>query len=236
MDKINKTYDYLLLIVMIYMAIDLSSMVFAYKIIEIGPIVSAASSLIFPLTYSIMDIIAEVYGYRTAKKIIWYAFACDFIFATLVLAISHIPSASQSETVVYIQVLGPLLRAVAAQTIGVLSGAFINIHLISKWKIMTNGRYFWLRSIGSSTIGEAIMLVISVFIALLGVLSISKIFQLIIYTYIYKIIFAIVAAPFISIIAAMLKTKIGNQNPNFINYNSLHILDKEDFSPSFQKP
>lgn len=236
MDKINKAYDYLLLIVMIYMAVDLSSMVFAYKIIEIGPIVGAASSLIFPLTYSIMDIIAEVYGYRTAKKIIWYAFACDFIFATLVLAISHIPSTSPSETIAYIQVLGPLLRAVAAQTIGVLSGAFINIYLISKWRIMTNGRYFWLRSIGSSTIGEAIMLVISVFIALLGVLSISKIFQLIIYTYIYKIIFAIAAAPFISIIATVLKTKIGNQSPDFINYDYLNILNKEDFSPSFQKP
>lgn len=235
MDKTNKAYDYLLLIVMIYMAIDLSSMVFAYKIIEIGPIVGAASSLIFPLTYSIMDIIAEVYGYKTAKKIIWYAFACDFIFAALVLAISHIPSTSQSETIVYIQVLGLLLRAVAAQTIGVLFGAFINIHLISKWKIMTNGRYFWLRSIGSSTIGEAIMLIISVFIALLGVLSVSKILQLIIYTYIYKIIFAIVAAPFISIIATVLKAKIGNQT-DFINYNSLNILDKEDFSPSFQKP
>lgn len=235
MDRANKAYDYLLLIAMIYIAIDLSSMVFAYKIIEIGPIVGAASSLIFPLTYSIMDIIAEVYGYRTAKKIIWYAFLCDFIFATLVLAISHIPSTSQSETVVYIQVLGLLLRAVAAQTIGVLSGAFVNIYFISKWKIMTNGRYFWLRSIGSSTIGEAIMLVISVFISLLGVLSVSKIFQLIIYTYIYKIIFAIVIAPFISIIATVLKTKIGNQDSDFTNYLSLNILDKEDFSPSFQK-
>lgn len=53
---------------------------------------------------------------------------------------------------------------------------------------------------------------------------ISKLFQLIVYTYIYKIIFAIVAAPFISIIAAILKTKIDNQNPDLINFNSLNII------------
>jgi queuosine precursor transporter len=183
-----------------------------------------------------MDVIAEVYGYQMAKKIIWYAFACDFIFAILVLFISHIPSANQSETAGYIQVLGPLLRAVVAQTIGVLSGAFINIYLISKWKIMTNGRYFWLRSIGSSTIGEAMMLIISAFIALVGVLSLSKLFQLIIYTYIYKIIFAIVAAPFISIIATILKNKVGDWNSDYVYLNSLSIQDKPGFSASFQKP
>lgn len=234
MNKTNKAYEYLILIGMIYIAIDLSSMVFAYKIIEIGPLIGAASSLIFPLTYSIMDVIAEVYGYKMAKKIILFAFTCDFIFATLVLLISHIPSASQSETVAYIQVLGSLLRSVFAQTIGVLTGGLVNIYLISKWKIMTNGRHFWLRSIGSSTIGEAIMLVISVIIALAGVLSFSKLFQLITYTYIYKIIFAIVAAPFVSIAATILKNKIGELNFDD-NLIDMRIQSKLDFASNFQK-
>lgn len=227
----DKSYDYLILIAMIYMAIDLSSMVFTYKIIEFGPFVGAASSLIFPLTYSIMDITAEVYGYQTAKKIILYSFVCDLIFALLVLLISKVPSTNLIENAAYIHVLGSLLRAVIAQTIGVLSGAVLNIYLISKWKIMTNGRYFWLRSIGSSTIGEGIMLIISVFIALTGILSLSKIFLLIFYTYIYKIIFAIVAAPLVSLSATILK----NKSPHHVNLNSWNILNNQDFSANFQK-
>lgn len=75
MNRNNKAFDYLILLSMIYMAVDLSSMVFAYKIIAIGSIVAAASSLIFPSTYSLMDIIAEVYGLQMAKKIILYAFS-----------------------------------------------------------------------------------------------------------------------------------------------------------------
>lgn len=210
---------------MIYVAIDLSSMVFAYKIIEIGPLIGAASSLIFPATYSIMDIIAEVYDYKIAKKIVWYAFACDLLFAILVLIISRVPSTNQAETSVYIHIFSPLLRAVIAQMIGVLAGAFINIYLISKWKILVNGRYFWLRSIGSSTIGEAVMLVISALIALVGVLQLNKLIQLIMYTYCYKIIFAIVVAPIVTIAATLLKNKIGDSNSNGLSFNSLNTLN-----------
>jgi uncharacterized integral membrane protein (TIGR00697 family) len=225
MNKLSIRYDYLILIAMIYVAVDLSSMVFAYKIIEIGPLIGAASSLIFPATYSIMDVIAEVYGHKIAKKIVWYAFACDLIFTTLVSVISHIPSTNQSETVAYSHIFGPLLRAVFAQMIGILAGAFINIYLISKWKILVNGRYFWLRSIGSSTIGEAVMLVISVFIALVGVLPMTKLVQLIMYTYCYKIIFAIVVAPIVSVVATLLKNKIGEGNSNGLSFRSLNTLN-----------
>lgn len=230
-----KKYDYLIFIAMIYIAVDLSSMVFAYKIVEFGKIIGAASSLIFPLTYSIMDIIAEVYGYGLAKKIVWYGFACDLIFAILVLCISHLPSISQTETMAYIQVLGSLVRAVVAQTIGVLSGAFLNIYLISKWKMLTNGKYFWLRSIGSSTIGEAIMLIISVMIAFAGILSISKLVHLIFYTYMYKVIFAMAVAPFISIVASILKSKIADEDFESISFNPFGTQNTQDLSSSFQK-
>src|SRR5205823_14289537 len=129
----------------------------------------------------------EVYGYPVTKKIVLYGFICDLIFGILTVFICHIPSISESQTIAYMQVLGLLLREVVAQMIGVLSGAFINIYLISRWKMITNGRYFWLRSIGSSTIGEAIMLVISVLIAFAGVLPYSELFRLIVYAYVYKI-------------------------------------------------
>ena len=230
----NKNLEYLILIVMIYVAIDLSSMVFAYKLIKIGSVVTAASSIIFPLTYSIMDITAEVYGYQVAKKIIWYGFVCDLIFAVTVLIITLIPSLTQSETLAYAQVLGSLLRAVIAQMIGVLSGAFINIYLISKWKVMTRGKYFWLRSIGSSIVGEGVMLIVSVLIALIGVLSFPQLMYLIMYTYLYKIFFAIAAAPFVSLIALIMKSKIDEKHLNSILLNPLNIPNNKGFSPNFQ--
>jgi uncharacterized integral membrane protein (TIGR00697 family) len=234
MNKDMKDTEYLLFFAMVYIAIDLSSMVFAYKIIAIGPIIGAASSLIFPLTYSIMDVIAEVYGYKIAKRIIIYSFVCDLIFAFLVLIISHIPSLNILQTRAYMDVLGSLLRAVTAQMIGIISGAFINIYLISKWKMITNGKYFWLRSIGASAIGEGVMLMISVLIALTGVITQNQIILLIIYTYLYKILFAFLAAPFISILANVLKRKTHNLTTNMTN-DFMSKLNNLDSLSSFQK-
>jgi len=231
----NRNSDYVAFIAMVYITIDLASMVFAYKIIEVGPVIGAASSLIFPLTYSTMDIIAEIYGYQMAKKIVWYGLICDLIFSTLVLLISHVPSTTPSESMAYRQVLGLLPRAVIAQISGALSGSYINIYLVSKWKIMTNGKYFWLRSIGSSAIGEAIMLVISVFIALTGLLSFSKLILLIMYAYLYKIFFAIVISPFVSIVALVLKKSIVNWRAESVDFNPFNISNKPDFSSNFQK-
>ena len=100
--------------------------------------------------------------------------------------------------------------------------------------MLTNGRYFWLRSIGSSGIGEAVMLITSVMIALSGILSFSKLFNLIVIVYLYKIIFAIVIAPFISFVAQMLKNKLGEAPELAEDFNLLYKSDKQDFSPSFQ--
>ncbi len=230
----TKIYDYLVLLAMIYLAVDLSSMVFSYKIIKLGSIIAAASSLIFPLTYSIMDIIAEVYGYKIAKKIILYGIICDLIFAIFTLFVSHIPSLSSVQTTAYILVVGSLLRIVFAQTVGVLLGAFVNIYFVTKWRVMTHGRYFWLRSIGSSTIGEAVMLVISVFIALSGIISYSDLVRLIVFTYLYKVIFAILISPFVNIIAIFLKNKMEYQGVEN-SFNQLDIWGISGFSPNFQK-
>lgn len=234
MNKIkNNSSTILLFIVMLYMTIDLTSMVFTYKLIAIHSYIFASSSLIFPLTYSIMDVIAEVYGFNFAKKILIFGFACDIIFAVLVFFMSHIASANPIQSQVYLQVLGELPRAVIAQLLGVLSGAIINIYLISKWKIMTKGRYFWLRSVGSSSFGEAIMLIISVVIALAGVIEFKKILTLIIFTYFYKIIFAILIAPFLNIAVKLLKIKEEKPDYNF-EFNPFHKLDKQNFSPTSQ--
>lgn len=230
----NNRYNSLIFIAMLYIAIDLSSMVFAYKIIEIDHVIGVASSLIFPVTYSIMDVLAEVYGYKVARKIICYGFICDLIFAIVVLGVSEIPSVSQSQTMVYRQIMQPLFRAVLAQMIGVLLGAFVNIYLISKWKMMTNGRFFWLRSIGSSTVGEGVMLVVSVSVALVGVLSVSQIYQMILYTYLYKVFFAVVAAPFVSAAAFILRNKVAELRSESIDFNPFDMPDNRDLSPNFQ--
>ncbi len=203
----QKTYKYLTLLCMFYLTADLLSLVLTYKFIQFGSIFLSTEALVFPLTYTITDIIAEVYGYAEARRIIWLVFLCDFIFALSLYFLIQIPSPNQHIQSVYHDAFSSLLRGTIAEVVGVLAGIFINIYAISKLKIFTRGKYFWLRSIGSSLIGEAILVIISMPILFSNVVSGSNLVKIIVFTYSYKIIFAITMALPATAIVMLLKRK-----------------------------
>jgi uncharacterized integral membrane protein (TIGR00697 family) len=212
----NNNYSYLIPLAMLYITFDLSSLVYSYKEIKISFIIGMASSIMFPITYIITDIVTEVYGYKSAKSLIWYGIICDFIFSVVTYIVSFTPSPSINQYNAYQTVMGPLLRAISAQTLGIIAGGFVNIYLLSKWKIILKGKYFWLRSICSTTIGEGLTLVISVFVALQGIVKLDTILHVILYAYLYKIAFAIFIAPFASLVAKVIRMKEGI---NIYDYN-----------------
>lgn len=210
-----KQYQFLMPAVMLYITFDLASLVYSYKEIKIGFIVGMASSIIFPLTYILSDIVIDVYGYKIAKSMIWYGLACDFIFGVITYLVSLTPSPDLHQYNAYYVVLGPLLRAITAQALGAFVGAFANIYFMSKWKIILKGKHFWLRSIGSSIIGEGLALILSILVALGGVLPSKTILYIILYAFIYKMIFAIFVAPIGQVVAQLLKSKEGIDPYNY---------------------
>src|SRR5476649_361564 len=90
--KQERAYKYLTLLCMLYLTADLISLALTYKFIQLGPVFLSAEALIFPLTYTITDIIAEVYGYSEARKVIWLIFLCDFLFSLILYFLIRVPS------------------------------------------------------------------------------------------------------------------------------------------------
>lgn len=213
-------YKYITFLAMIYLACELASLVLSFKIIQLKFFFGAAASLIFPITYTWNDIITEVYGFKTTKKIIWFVFLCDYLFVLLVLFAIQAPSSIPNQEESYNLVLGSLWRSLSSEMLGVLVGAFINSIIISKWKIITHGKIFWFRSICSSAVGELIMLFISVPLALYGTLHFKEIVTLIIYAYTYKIAFAVVISGPANYLANQLKSKEGIEIYDYnVSYN-----------------
>lgn len=184
-------YKYFILLGMLYLSADAASNIVAYKMIQVGPLLESGASFIFPLTYLIADIIAEVYGYRYARLIIWYDLICTLIFALLITIILQIKGASfwhQQQD--YNLVLDNLFRVTAASAFGSIVGSFVNIYTISKFKILTRGKYFLFRSIASTLVGEAVFIIIVGLMGFLGFMSIDHIVRFIISDYVLKIGFA----------------------------------------------
>lgn len=184
----------------------LSTAVLIYKVVTLGPLVASAATLAIPFWYFLGDIIAEVYGYKMSRRLIWSAIICQFIFAVLCTSLIKLNSPpTWLHQDAYNQVLGSLFRVSIGSFIAVFCGAFINIYALTKWKILLKGRYFWLRSIGATAVGEAIFTVVAFVIEFLGTIPTSQLIQLILASYGIKLFIAPIAATPSSMVATLLK-------------------------------
>jgi uncharacterized integral membrane protein (TIGR00697 family) len=189
------------------MMIELAAAILVGKEVIIEKnIIAVASIPILPLTFFCSDVITEVYGYKLSRQIIWAGICCELIFAIICAELSKLPSPSYWQySFAYNEVLGKLPRIFLAGFIGRVCGLFSNIYIISKWKILLKGKSFWLRSLGSSAVGEAVFTILSVLIIFTGTLSFPKIFSIIILAYFYKLIFSPLAIIPATICANFLK-------------------------------
>lgn len=142
------------------------------KLISIGPIEATAGLLIFPISYIINDVIAEVWGFKKARLIIWYGFLMNFL-AIFIFRMSILVPGSENfqHQDAFSLVLGNTQRITIASFIAFLVGSFLNAFVMSKMKIMQKGRNFSLRAIVSTLVGEGADSLIFFFIAFYGVIS-----------------------------------------------------------------
>ena len=148
-----------------------------------------AGTITFPLAYMLGDVLTEMWGYRTAKKTIFLAFVCN-IFVVICTQIGvWLPSPDYLDSMAssYDTVFRCVPRIVVASLTGFLLGELSNAWFMERIKAKTNGRYLWIRTIGSSIIGYVFDTVPFVLIAFLGVLTIRDILLMIASQYLMKI-------------------------------------------------
>ncbi|PIZ05186.1 MAG: hypothetical protein COY58_00600 [Gammaproteobacteria bacterium CG_4_10_14_0_8_um_filter_38_16] len=212
----------ILFLSMFYLVFFLSSAILAHKLVYFGNYMTSVSTFVLPFTFILADVIAEVYGYALSRQLIWAALLSEFLFAIIMLiAVSiHSPHAL-SNSGAYKTVFSSFTRIFIGNVIAMISSIFINIYAITKSKILLKGRFFWLRSLGASIVGEFIFTLICVIIAFAGVTPISDMPQLILTSFLFKVIFNPLAVIPASYLVPYLKKK-----------ENIDVYDTEtDFNP-----
>ena len=130
---------------------------FETKVIQVvGGLTITAGLLVFPVSYIINDCIAEVWGFRKARLIIWSGFAMNFFVVALGLVAVTLPAAPFWEGEEHFNfVFGMAPRIVVASLSAFLVGSFLNAYVMSRMKVASGGRHFSLRAISSTVAGEA---------------------------------------------------------------------------------
>lgn len=190
----QKNYKYVHVLLTLYITILLIVVVLANRFIIVFGMLEAGGIFVFPLTFLICDIVSEVYGYSLAKKFIWLGVFAELLFAiigTLEMKLPYPQRWMYSQD--YYIVFHPTIRYVFSGLIALLCGEFVNIYLISRWKVMLHGKYFILRSIAATSIGQMLLSIIVDFTAFFGnTLSLKNLIWMIFCGWLWKLLSALV--------------------------------------------
>ncbi|MFA7584904.1 MAG: queuosine precursor transporter [Novosphingobium sp.] len=116
-----------------------------------------AGVLFFPISYILGDVLTEVYGYANARRVIWTGFAALLFMAFMAWVVVSLPPAEGwPHQAAYEAVFGNSWRIVAASMTAFWVGEFANSFVLAKMKIWTKGRFLWMRTIGSTFVGQGL--------------------------------------------------------------------------------
>lgn len=123
----------------------------------VGAWTFGAGVLFFPISYIIGDVLTEVYGYARARRVIWTGFAALTFYAFMAMVVIALPPApGWPGQGAYEFVFGNGWRIVLASITAFWVGEFANSFVLAKMKLLTNGKYLWTRTIGSTVVGQGL--------------------------------------------------------------------------------
>ncbi len=188
MPEPRKSYKYFDLVMAAFVTILLcSNLIGVPKVSTVFGYTYGAGILFFPISYVFGDILTEVYGYSRSRKVIWAGFAALFfasVMSWVIVALPPAPGWTQQENVEAI--FGQTPRIACASFIAYWCGEFSNSYVLAKMKIWTAGRHLWMRTIGSTIVGEGVDSLIFYPLAFVGVWTNELVVQVMIANYLIK--------------------------------------------------
>lgn len=197
------------------------------KVIQVGSITVTAGLLVFPISYIINDCIAEVWGFKKARLIIWSGFAMNFFVVALGLIAVALPAAPFWEGEQHFDfVFGMAPRIVVASLLAFLVGSFLNAYVMSKMKVASGGRNFSARAIWSTVVGETADSLIFFPIAFGGLIAWPELLVMMGTQIVLKSLYEVIILPItIRVVKAVKRIDGSDIYDTDISYNVLKVKD-----------
>ncbi|MBM4426179.1 MAG: queuosine precursor transporter [Chloroflexi bacterium] len=214
-----KTYRYFDIILGIFVAVLLvSNIASSAKIVDLGfnifniPMAFDAGTILFPIGYVFGDILTEVYGYKRSRRVIWTGFFALALAAVTFWGVSALPGEATWQEYAgedaYQAILGGMSSGgiVIASLAGFWFGEFSNSFILARMKVLTNGRWLWSRTIGSTLVGQLVDTAMFVVVATaFGVFPWSLFVTLTLTNYLFKVGIEVLMTPLTYVVVRVLK-------------------------------
>lgn len=169
-----------------------------------------AGNIFFPISYIFGDVLTEVYGYARSRKVIWAGFGAMVFAAIMGQAVIHLPADPNEPFNRVIQpaievVFGNTWRIVLGSILAFWVGDFANSYVMARMKVVTKGRFLWMRTIGSTIVGQGIDSVVFYPVAFFGTWETSTLLKIVIFNWLFKVGVEVVFTPATYAIVGFLK-------------------------------
>lgn len=191
----TRQYRFLELLINIFVVVLIVSNLIAPKSVAVGPLRFSVANILFPITYIFGDVFTEVYGYSASRRAIWMGFLATAIVIVIgTIAILLPPAPEFKSQAAFEAVFGVFPRNVAGSVLAYWAGEFANSLTVAKMKLLTEGKWLWTRTVGSTIVGQAVDTTIVVFFIFWGQ-PLATIFNLILSGYVFKVVYEVIATP-----------------------------------------
>lgn len=162
--------------------------------VELG--VFGAGILFFPLSYVLGDVLTEVYGYARARRVVWAGFGAVAFMAFMAWVVVWMPPApGWGGQAAYEEVFGLTPRIVVASMLAFWAGELANAFVMARMKVATGGRHLWMRTIGSTAVGQGVDSLIFYPVAFLGVWTPAQVATVLVTNYALKVLWEALLTP-----------------------------------------
>ncbi|TNE43241.1 MAG: VUT family protein [Deltaproteobacteria bacterium] len=153
----HRSYRYLDVITAVFITALLTSNLVASKTSTLFGMTIGVGIFVFPVSYIFGDILTEVYGYKASRRVIWIGFSSAAL-ASLIFYLCDIapPAAGFKNQDAFHTILGQTPYILAASLTAYFIGEFCNSYVMAKMKIWSKGKHLWMRTIGSTIVGEGV--------------------------------------------------------------------------------
>jgi uncharacterized integral membrane protein (TIGR00697 family) len=218
----SKVSHWFVFIAAVFVTCLITANITAVKLVNLFGLTLPAAVIIFPISYIFGDVLTEVYGYAQARRVIWLGFFCNLLAVVAIWVGQLLPPASFWDAqAAYERILGFTPRLLAASFLAYLVGEFANSFVLARLKVVTNGRWLWVRTISSTLVGQGLDSLVFISLAYIGTTPPGMLVGIIITQWLFKVSYEALATPLTYVIVNRLKAVEG-----------LDVFDREtDFSP-----
>ena len=191
----------------------------AVKLVVIGPLTLPAAVVLFPIAYICGDVLTEVYGFQATRRAIWLGFGCNLLAVLAVVLANRLPASpgwtagpfgnAEDAQAAFDAMFGFSPRLLAASFAAYLVGELLNAYILARLKVATAGKWLWLRTIGSTLVGQAADSAVFISLAFAGILPPAILVAAVLSQWGFKTVYEAAATPLTYAVVNALKRSEG---------------------------